>query len=353
MRASSLAFGLTVAALSGCMHVPNVRNAPPAGPPALRAWIGFPVGSSSIYPMFLNRDAHVALFEIIPGRGVAMLYPRWKGDIFASDAHYADLTVQPAREFYQSDPFGHATFQPRYYYLVASVAPLNLTRLRYSLGATRRTLGPMYASYRPFEVIDRLTELVVPMQRDEEWTTDLFVAWPEAPPPVFASLRVITCANGRVLTVPGNYPYFGCPGDARAQIVETKRPPRGEAPQDSARPRPPRVDDGRPRPVAPHVEDRVDRRRAVAGAHRPPRDRGITSARSAGDRRDREDRRVSAGRSSGTASRPSSSTRDAAPTRAEGSSTSRGEPRSEPRTEPRSEPRAPVREAGEGRKTPR
>ncbi len=222
MRTRLIPLMVATAALAGCATAPRVHGVAPEAPPALRVWVSFPIGSSQVYPIFTNREAHVALFEIIPGRGVTMVYPFHRVHTLASGAHYADLTVQPARMFYYTDPFGHASYQPRYYYAVASAAPLNLQRLQTSLGATRRILGPMYASYRPYDVIDRITEIVVPMQSDEDWATDLFVDWPEMPVmPRFASSQLVRCANGRVLQVPAGYPYRGCPGDAEPVVTAT------------------------------------------------------------------------------------------------------------------------------------
>lgn len=149
MRTPFVTLALVTAALCGCATAPRVQDAEPAPPPALRVWIGFPIGSSRVHPIFTNREAYVAMFEIIPGRGATMVYPVNGREAFASDAHYANLAVQPGRMFYHTDPFGHAAFQPRYYYAIASAAPLNLSRLQTSLGATRRVLGRMYSSYRP------------------------------------------------------------------------------------------------------------------------------------------------------------------------------------------------------------
>ena len=227
MRARLTTLVLATAALAGCANAPRVRAVAPEAPPALRVWVSFPIGSSQVYPIFTNREAYVALFEIVPGRGATMVYPSFQGHTIASSAHYANLTLQPGRMFYHTDPFGHASYQPRYYYAVASVAPLNIYRLQTSLGATRRVLGRMYGSYRPYDVIDRLTEEVVPMQADEDWATDLFVDWPMPPTPRFAYYRLVSCANGRVIQVPAGYPYHGCPGDteiAVATVAEPKPP---------------------------------------------------------------------------------------------------------------------------------
>ena len=334
-----LATLVVTAALFGCASMPRVQGVEPQGPPALRVWIGYPIGSSRVHPIFTNRAAHVAMFEIIPGRGATMVYPYTRQDAFASDAHYADLTLQPGRMFYYTDPFGHASVQPRYYYAVASTAPLNLARLQSSLGATRRVLGQMYASYRPYDVIDRLTETVVPMQADEDWATDLFVVWPEPQMPRFVSYRLVRCANGRVIEVASNYPYYGCPGDAQLAVVTTepKEPPKG-AELDA--PRAPRRGGGRDGVELSAPTDK--RRRAEAGA-RPPRTRGVTRSRSgdiqySGDRRSAGSRDASSHGASSTG--PASST-------AESSGRTQGAERSQPTSKP-----APPDggESGKGRK---
>ncbi len=277
MRTRLTTLVLATTALAACAPAPRVQGVEPEAPPPLRVWIGFPAGSSPIYPIFTNRDAHVAMFEIIPGRGATMVYPSQSGHDVASSAHYANLILQPGRMFYYTDPFGHASYQPRYYYAVASAAPLNLERLQTSLGATRRVLGRMYASYRPYDVIDRLTEIVVPMQADEDWATDLFVDWP-APPsmPVFAFTRLVTCANGRVFRVASNYPYYGCPGDAEPSVVASA--PEASKPGTVEAPRAPR--NGGKRDGVELSDAGVDkRRRAEPGARVPTADLRARSPR--------------------------------------------------------------------------
>lgn len=270
MRMRLLSLGtIALATLMGCAAGPRVENVEPEGPPAMRVWIGYPIGSSHVYPVLANRAAHVAMFEIIPGRGVTMVYPRSTADVFASDAHYANLAIQPGRALYQSDPFGLASFEPRYYYAVASAAPLNLSRLLYSLVTMRRVLDRMYASYRPYDVIDRLTKYVVPKQADEDWATDLFIDYPvPAPVPAVLAQRLVVCANGRIIQVPRNYPYYGCPGDAEPAVAAVAaKPPTKQLTVDSAsRPRLPQIRDGQ-RTANAQGRD-VGTRRAEAGARR-------------------------------------------------------------------------------------
>ena len=276
-RLISLVLAAT-AALAGCATAPRVQSAAPAAPPPLRVWIGFPIGSSQVYPIFTNREAHVAMFEVIPGRGATMVYPFSRGHEMVADAHYANLTLQPGRMFYYTDPFGHASYQPRYYYAVASVAPLNLERLQTSLGATRRVLGRMYASYRPYDVIDRLTEIVVPMQTDENWATDLFVDWPMPPMPRFTLYRSVRCANGRIIQVASNYPYYGCPGDARLTVVAA-------GPALLSRPSPPTSPESRPtRLRRTHPAPRATARTERASSSAPPAARSAARCQATGRR---------------------------------------------------------------------
>lgn len=329
------------AALSGCATAPRVQGVEPAAAPPLRVWIGYPLGSSQVYPIFTNRPAYVAMFEIIPGRGATMVYPHLRPDPFASIGHSANLAVQPGRMFYDTDPFGHAAFQPRYYYAVASSAPLNLSRLQTSLGAMRRVLGRTYSSYRPYDVIDRLTELVVPMQTDEDWATDLFVDWPMPPTPAFAldRYRSVRCANGRVILVASNYPYYGCPGDAELAVTASapKLPPKQASLE---APRAPRRGPGREgiELSTPGVDKP---RRAEAGA-RPPRVGSVTRSPREGVRYsdDRSSRRSRDASSGGAASRSPASSTEKSVERS----------RTVERSEPVSKPAAERGESGKERK---
>ena len=338
MRTRLTTLALATAAVSACAAAPRVREVEPAAAPPLRVWIGFPIGSSRVHPIFTNREAHVAMFEIIPGRGAAMVYPFSSGHAVASDGHYADLTLQPARMFYHTDPFGHAAYQPRYYYVVASVAPLNLTRLQSSLGAMRRVLGQMYGSYRPYDVIDQLTALVVPMQADEDWATDVFVDWAGFPMPRYASTRLVRCANGRVFEVPLSYPYYGCPGDAEPAVVASAEPTAPTPPKEGTveTPRAPRNGGGR-EGVELSDPGAAKRRRAEPGA-RAPRAGSVTRSAS-GRARSREEHRETgrspntSGRgtwSAGSPDRPASTGRASAD---KASSAERAEPASKPAAE--------------------
>jgi hypothetical protein len=336
MRLTALV--LATAAAAGCATAPRVRAVAPEAPPPLRVWVSFPIGSSQVYPIFTNREAYVALFEIVPGRGVTMVYPSWRGHTIASSAHYANLTVQPGRMFYHTDPLGFATHHPRMFYAVASVAPLNLARLQTSLGATRRVLGRMYGSYRSYDVIDRLTAEIVPMQADDDWATDLFVDWPMLPTPRFSYFQIARCANGRIIYVPAGYPYHGCPGDAEIAVatVAEAKPPVKETTIDS--PRGPRRGTDR-EGIELSSPNGEKRRRAEPGDRAPGVGRAAGSRegiRYSGDRRSGRSGGGSASEFGGAGERSTSNARAEKAERAQRERSQRAEPSSPPSRSERS-----------------
>jgi hypothetical protein len=338
MRTRLTALVLATAAVAGCANAPRVQGVAAEAPPPLRVWVSFPIGSSQVYPIFTNREAYVAMFEIVPGRGVTMVYPFFQGHTIASSAHYANLALQPGRMFYHTDPFGHASYQPRSYYAVASIAPLNLARFQTSLGATRRVLGQMYGSYRTYDVIDRLTEEIVPMQADEDWATDVFFDWPMTPTPRFAYYRIVSCANGRVIHAPTGYPYHGCPGDSEIAVatVAEAKPPVKETTIDN--PRGPRRGTDR-EGIELSSPNGEKRRRAEPGDRAPGVGRAAGSRegiRYSGDRRSGRSGGASAGGFGGAGERSTSNARAEKAESAQRERSQRAEPSSPPSRSERS-----------------
>jgi hypothetical protein len=322
----------------GCLSVPSESSLEPVERP-MQAWIAFLPSSTPHLPIYVNRAAYVALFEIIPDRGVTLLYPQTERFEYAHDIHFVNLKWQPGRMMYANPIFALAN-QPRYYYLVASATPLNLTRLQESLGGVRRVLGRHYLAKRPYDVIERLTNYVVPRQPDHDWATDLIVDWPVMPARPQHVYRQVVCANGRILIVDALYPFHGCPGDARVTVVAPTAPTDSATPKEvtpvEPRPRLPEVRHAEARAAVDDRPARVPSRRAEARA-RVPVERGIPRhARTdpAGPSSPRLPSEVSA-RSPG---RGSSSTENGAVTRREtGSSKSTPEPARSPSTSPERE----------------
>lgn len=204
------------ASMSACA-VPRATELEPARVP-LQATIVAQIDRGFL--LSVNRPAHLALFEVLPNQGASLIYP-WmvqeqqpleSGSIFAFEA-----PLNPGRWLYRTNGSPYAVVsQPRYIFLVASEAPLPVRSFQQSPAGLRKTLGySMFTSMNPYKVMDRLTEEIVPLQSDDEWSTDVFVDWGSVAPPRLA-YRALTCADGRLLLVPAQFARLGlgCPGDA-------------------------------------------------------------------------------------------------------------------------------------------
>src|SRR5688500_7001801 len=121
----------------------------------------FPPHYGSV-PVQLSKPAYVALFEVIPGRGAALLYPqsgtgfqqvteswvpvrysasRW---LYTTDVQrrggYVSANFAVGYDQYRGyDPYGFA--RPRYLFLVASEEPLAVEQFQDDPASIRRYLG--------------------------------------------------------------------------------------------------------------------------------------------------------------------------------------------------------------------
>ena len=159
----------------------------------------------------LNRPAYVAVFEILPGRGVGLVYPTvGRADGFMSSGY---IPLWRPSNFYQAsylpDAFGYTAQGPRYLLLIASDQPLRVERFVSSPMALRSTLGfQRFASWNPHSLMDDLAEAVLPaMVDDNSWTSDVYVQWPEPPALRNPGTRLVAvrCGEGRVFYVPLAY----------------------------------------------------------------------------------------------------------------------------------------------------
>jgi len=268
---------------------------------------------------YLNRPAHVALFEVVPGRGVGLLYPSgsFETRTLSSGVHLA----RTYNTFFRGSYLPVATSlgtQPRYILLVASERPLRLEEIQRSPERLRSMLGLQhFASYNPYNTMERLAESVLPAAIGDDWTTDVFVEWPQAPARAPMQLVRVQCPSGQLLVVPFDQAREAvqmCDAFPQAKFI-----PQPANPDDSSAVRPPR----RTRPVA---EDNPGP---------PSRDSGRQSARDAETPREP---RVARPRTETSEPRVRHSPPREVPAQ-------RTEPRSEPRPAPRSEPRTESRPA--------
>ncbi len=226
LSCSALALTLSACALPGASSSYGYAG-PEARYQPLRARI-VPHGNLAVQ---LNRPAYVAVFEILPGRGVGLVYPTsGQGDSYRSSGF---LPLWRPNNFYQAsylpDVSGYTAQAPRYFLLIASDQPLRVSQFARSPMALRSALGfQRFASWNPYSLMDDLAEAVLPaMVDDESWTSDVYVQWPEPPALRDARTRLVgvRCGDGRVFYVPLAYlgqASQGCPATTTRQDTTTR-----------------------------------------------------------------------------------------------------------------------------------
>jgi hypothetical protein len=355
MRALVATLGILLP-LTSCMPMAGSTYGPQRYDTALRARLT-PGGLSTV-SFYVNRPAHVAVFEISPGNSVQMLYPRYGADALALRAgshtvwrtthRYAGTSwASGLHSFSRWGSRAAHAWQPRIFYLIASEQPLRVSPWMGSPLALQNALAGTMLSRSQYSLMEEVTRLVVPNYHDRNWVSDVYVEWPE---PAFQDVqptptRVIVCADGRRFIVPAY--ITSCPQDGpAAPPTDTVAPERETQPQRPDRRRPEREE------ATPRGETDV----TPSGAARPERDargdraREPQGAPAAGPRREaprpaRETRPARPERGTQPAGRPA---REASPPRERPApspparSTDRSPPprSAEPSRSPRSEPSA-------------
>jgi hypothetical protein len=301
LRRSLALFALAgAAACAGrAKPTPEALAGVPEGEYPLEAWLSYQRVSDLAFTV--NQPAHVAIFHIAPGRGVSMLYPTYRDELDRTDPGYnvPGYRYDSGRWYFLNSSFTRLASSPTYLLLVASREPLRVSEYERHPGMLRRALGPnTFASYDEWDVIDELTQLIVPPQPDDAWSTDLVVLWPGmransmyAANDYFGSGQLVRCDNGRIIMVPESYPYGGCPFFSTYRpLPSTPLPqqpqPEPEQPSDSAgTPEPGTPGDKplRPEPIDPEAESAHPKR----GTPRRAREveSGAESVRIAGETR--------------------------------------------------------------------
>ena len=193
----------------------------------------------------VSQPAYAAVFAIVPGRGATLLYPSTLGEArrqLSPGTHsYVGSRLTYDRLTYASGLgsfYGSSVGGPTTLILIASEAPLHVSRLiRQPAFAGDLRLGSFY-SHVSEHVVVRLAELIIPDPASTNWTYDTYTLWPEERGRQIAAYRV-RCTNGQVvLVVRGVYPV-GC----REPAGQTPPPPPADTsagPVDTGRVDPPR-----------------------------------------------------------------------------------------------------------------
>ncbi|MFL5575922.1 MAG: hypothetical protein ACJ79S_08150, partial [Gemmatimonadaceae bacterium] len=207
MRPASLLRVGAVLSLAACAGRTPAPAASPGsandGPVAIRL---FPPHGRTV-SFSLNRPAYVAVFEVVPGQGVSLLYPAaYQYDpARPSDAGLNVALLAPfnlGRTFYLASSSRASAARPSFLYAIASESPLDIDEILRRPSELRSRIGVQaFARMLPDELMELIDRAVVPAQPDEAWATDDVVLWPELVAPARVPLYYYTvqCADGRTI----------------------------------------------------------------------------------------------------------------------------------------------------------
>lgn len=185
--------------------------------------------------LHLNRPAHAAIFQIVPGQGVALAY--------GQRAVYSagETRLMPgiaANRFWRYDNARHSSYSfasgitqgPRHLLVIASERPLQTSRFRG--GMLRRVMGTSsYTTMNSRRVVDDLLAVVVPPQPDESWDADVITVWPsvDAVRLPAGELYRVQCRSGGSMWVPLELAAAACRNPSR--VLPPQRDSAGTPPR--------------------------------------------------------------------------------------------------------------------------
>jgi hypothetical protein len=188
-----------LATLAACATPQGAARGPGGAYQPLRAYISGPDFGGLGFQV--NRPAHVALFEVVPGRGTSLVYPRagmgaGSGELTMGRFNLG-LNRIAGRELYHPAHTSMSLAQPRFYFLIASERPLNLNAFGTFGMGTMRALGTDFAAYNAFSTMERLAQLALPSGiADGDWASDVYMHWPQAVSSGPAPRHVLLTCNG-------------------------------------------------------------------------------------------------------------------------------------------------------------
>ena len=225
-----------------------------------------------------NQPAFLAVFEIVPDRGVALVYPASPRQRQVALAGSNWVTVAPWLRRDDDDRYARDERRSRYdrasredrrrpmerhVYAIASDRPLRLTDDAFNEDYLRNVVGTRaYRDDEPYEAMTALARRFVPPGKDEQWGEDLYTM-DIARPSVTVRVAKIYCADGSIIYVRdemadrASCPWRGRPAARPDSVIASNGRPMG-------RPIDPRVTQPLifrvPRPVdAPVVEQQGGR----------------------------------------------------------------------------------------------
>lgn len=226
MRFVSLSLALCV--LAACVHTTPRTGADQADEP-LRVRLLTSQPSNRLAPTLsftLNRPAYVAAYQVLPGRGVQLLYPyAAQQQLLAAGRNQVVEMPSFLRDYLLPSWMPMAYGQPQFTYLVASEEPLELGALGTPGGLLRYFGIERYATSSPAFMMDEIaTAILPPNVADGLWDADVVYRWPNPIASLTRSYALISidCADGSSMILPRVYGARHCPGDPlRTQMVWT------------------------------------------------------------------------------------------------------------------------------------
>ena len=145
-----------------------------------------------------SRQAYIAVFEIVPGRGVSLVYPASMRprNVQQTGLTWVNVywTMRPDYRFTSSDT--------RYIYAVASDTPLRLDDDDYDARHMQRALGSAYWSSSPNAAVRAIAREFVRAQPEEWWGEDM-TSMPLMSGRITVAIRLarVFCPDGSIFDV--------------------------------------------------------------------------------------------------------------------------------------------------------
>jgi hypothetical protein len=204
-RVATLVASLVLAACSsGNVYI--VRRAPPPPPPRpriepLEITLARPIRGQLVVQT--NRPSYVALFEIVPDRGVALLAPSYahQRTWMLAGLNWVPISWKVQSTMYYGRPSGTAV-PARWVYAIASDEPLRLPDEAFHPSYMLRVLGPAaYRGTNPHVTMRAISRAFLPSVIDEAWAEDAYALAATYTSDPYRTVRIY-CANRSVYEVP-------------------------------------------------------------------------------------------------------------------------------------------------------
>lgn len=204
-RVATLVASIVLAACSSGTTI-IVRQSPPPPPPRpriepLEITVARPVRGHLLVQT--NRPSYVALFEIVPDRGVALLAPSYahQRTWMLAGLNWVPVSWKVQSTMYYGPPAGTAV-PARWVYAIASDEPLRLPDEAFHPSYMRRVLGPAaYRGTNPYVTMRAIARAFLPSVIDESWAEDAYALAATYASDPYRTVRIY-CANRTVYEVP-------------------------------------------------------------------------------------------------------------------------------------------------------